>query len=418
MNMIINKEAATLERTSANEGVQLQSLTLSEGTIRFEPDVTDYNVTVAEDVTKILVKGVTSDENSFYTVSGNTNLVKGKNEIVVTVTDKDGNIGHYYIHVQVGEQKEQTSQSDSQSQTNQAAQSVSESVAKPGDENELLSNTVNEFKTFAETVTSGNLQYVTYGVLGCGALAVVLWIAVFIRRAAAKRRYKKERNERIYHYLELVGLNREHANRFVHEFSGGQRQRIGIARALAVEPEFLVLDEPISALDVSIQAQIVNLLIDLQKRMGLTYLFVAHDLSMVKHISDRVAVLYLGTLVELTTSEELYANPQHPYTRALLSAIPIPDPKIEQEVMGSVKQTETGAFLNLDPARSKAILNAVGEEIKKLENMGKTPIIMTSPIVRMYFKRLTEDYYPDLVVVSYNEVESNVELQSVGMVTA
>ena len=102
MNMIINKEAATLERTSANEGVQLQSLTLSEGTIRFEPDVTDYNVTVAEDVTKILVKGVTSDENSFYTVSGNTNLVKGKNEIVVTVTDKDGNIGHYYIHVQVG----------------------------------------------------------------------------------------------------------------------------------------------------------------------------------------------------------------------------------------------------------------------------------------------------------------------------
>lgn len=196
MNMIIKKEAATLERTSANEGVQLQSLTLSEGTIRFEPDVTDYNVTVAEDVTKILVKGVTNDENSFYTVSGNTNLVKGKNEIVVTVTDKDGNIGHYYIHVQVGEQKEQTSQSDSQSQTNQAAQSVSESVAKPGDENELLSNTVNEFKTFAETVTSGNLQYVTYGVLGCGALAVVLWIAVFIRRAAAKRRYKKERNER------------------------------------------------------------------------------------------------------------------------------------------------------------------------------------------------------------------------------
>ena len=194
MNMIINKEAATLERTSANEGVQLQSLTLSEGTIRFEPDVTDYNVTVAEDVTKILVKGVTSDENSFYTVSGNTNLVKGKNEIVVTVTDKDGNIGHYYIHVQVGEQKEQTSQSDSQSQTNRAAQSVSESVAKPGDENELLSNTVNEFQTFAETVTSGNLQYVTYGVLGCGALAVVLWIAVFIRRAAAKR-LKTKRKE-------------------------------------------------------------------------------------------------------------------------------------------------------------------------------------------------------------------------------
>ena len=135
----------------------------------------------------------------------------------------------------------------------------------------------------------------------------------------------------IYKYLELVGLNREHANRFVHEFSGGQRQRIGIARALAVQPEFIVLDEPISALDVSIQAQIVNLLVDLQKKMGLTYLLVAHDLSMVKHISDRVAVLYLGTLVELTTSEELYANPRHPYTQALLSAIPIPDPKVEAE---------------------------------------------------------------------------------------
>ncbi|MEG0805713.1 MAG: ATP-binding cassette domain-containing protein [Lachnospiraceae bacterium] len=142
---------------------------------------------------------------------------------------------------------------------------------------------------------------------------------------------KLDRQNLIYKYLELVGLNREHANRFVHEFSGGQRQRIGIARALAVEPKFIVLDEPISALDVSIQAQIVNLLIDLQKKMGLTYLFVAHDLSMVKHISDRVAVLYLGTLVELTTSEKLYANPLHPYTQALLSAIPIPDPEIEQE---------------------------------------------------------------------------------------
>ena len=142
---------------------------------------------------------------------------------------------------------------------------------------------------------------------------------------------QQERRQRIYECLEMVGLNWEHANRFVHEFSGGQRQRIGIARALAVNPEFIVLDEPISALDVSIQAQIVNLLIDLQKKMGLTYLFVAHDLSMVKHISDRIAVLYLGALVELAPAEELFANPKHPYTQALLSAIPVPDPDVEQE---------------------------------------------------------------------------------------
>lgn len=141
---------------------------------------------------------------------------------------------------------------------------------------------------------------------------------------------KQERQDTIFKCLEMVGLNREHANRFVHEFSGGQRQRIGIARALAVAPEFIVLDEPISALDVSIQAQVVNLLIDLQKEMGLTYLFVAHDLSMVKHISDRVAVLYLGSLVELAHSEELFENPLHPYTQALLSAIPIPDPQVEK----------------------------------------------------------------------------------------
>lgn len=140
---------------------------------------------------------------------------------------------------------------------------------------------------------------------------------------------KAERADKIYELLHMVGLNKEHANRFIHEFSGGQRQRIGIARALAMQPKFLVLDEPISALDVSIQAQVVNMLIKLQQEMGLTYLFVAHDLSMVKHISDRVAVMYLGNIVEITRSEELYRNPLHPYTTALLSAIPIPDPVVE-----------------------------------------------------------------------------------------
>lgn len=141
----------------------------------------------------------------------------------------------------------------------------------------------------------------------------------------------EERKNKIFELLELVGLNKEHASRFPHEFSGGQRQRIGIARALAIEPEFIVCDEPISALDVSIQAQVVNLLIELQQKKKLTYLFIAHDLSMVKHISDRVGVMYLGNLVEFTTSEALYESPMHPYTKALLSAIPIADPMEEEK---------------------------------------------------------------------------------------
>ncbi|NMO94789.1 ABC transporter ATP-binding protein [Paenibacillus lemnae] len=178
-----------------------------------------------------------------------------------------------------------------------------------------------------------------------------------------------ERKKRVEELLDMVGLNSDHATRYPHEFSGGQRQRIGIARALAVNPKFIICDEPISALDVSIQAQVVNLLKDLQDRLGLTYLFIAHDLSMVKHISDRVAVMYLGKMVELADSEELYDHPIHPYTKTLLSAIPVPDPEVES----SKKR------LTLEDSGQGPISAVKGEDGTVVLNDQDTELVEVSP---------------------------------------
>lgn len=157
---------------------------------------------------------------------------------------------------------------------------------------------------------------------------------------------RKERSERIHEQSRLVGLNSEQLTRFPHEFSGGQRQRISIARAMVIKPEFMVLDEPVSALDISIQAQIINMLMDLQQQLGMAYLFIAHDLSVVRHISQHVVVMYLGHVMEINRSEDLYAHPLHPYTRALLSAIPVPDPKVSRARKREILQGDVPSPIN------------------------------------------------------------------------
>lgn len=190
----------------------------------------------------------------------------------------------------------------------------------------------------------------------------------------------KERQKRIYNLLEMVGLSREHANRYPHEFSGGQRQRIGVARALAIEPKFIVCDEPISALDVSIQAQVINLLEDLQDELSLTYLFIAHDLSMVKHISDRIAVMYLGAIVELAERNNLYEKPLHPYTQALLSAVPIPDPDIEKSRRRIMLEGDVPSPINPPPGckfqgRCKYVESICREKTPELKEKGNNHFV-------------------------------------------
>jgi len=193
-------------------------------------------------------------------------------------------------------------------------------------------------------------------------------------------RTKKERIERIYELLEMVELNREHAGRFPHEFSGGQCQRIGIARALAVKPEFIVCDEAISALDVSIQAQIINLLMDLQKKLELTYLFIAHDLSVVRYISDSIAVMYLGKLMEMSKIEEIFRNPLHPYTAGLLAAIPVADPDYEKSREHNLITGEIPSPINPSPgcrffSRCRYAKSVCGEKEPEFKNVGNNHLV-------------------------------------------
>lgn len=186
---------------------------------------------------------------------------------------------------------------------------------------------------------------------------------------------KAERREKILKLMELVGLNAEHATRYAHEFSGGQRQRIGIARALAVNPKFIVCDEPVSALDVSIQAQVVNMFEDLQEKLGLAYLFIAHDLLIVRHISDRIAVMYLGKIVEIGDADEVYEHPQHPYTESLLSAVPIPDPKTTRQRKRIILEGDVPSPMNMPSgcafrSRCRYATEKCAQECPKLEDRG------------------------------------------------